>query len=271
MNPVVAGGLVAGGLDVIGGFLGNKASADEARRNRQFQRKMYKHRYQYTVEDMRKAGLNPALAYQQGGGSAPSGSMASQDNPIGDAGRTAITTALAVRQNKAQVEQTEAQTALIRQQTEQLRKESDPRAEWWNLRPGEVAQRVGLMAHQASVASATANFLEETYGTRVSIMGLEREQLKELLTQLRLEIELRKLDRAPLEAQAKFASSWFGQNVAPAIGSAGGISGIISGIVAPFLRFMEEKGRDKRDTRPRVETESKQWNRKGSTTIRRRY
>lgn len=34
---------------------------------------MYDTRYQKTMQDMRKAGLNPILAYQQGAGSAPSG------------------------------------------------------------------------------------------------------------------------------------------------------------------------------------------------------
>jgi len=68
MDPLTVG---IAGAGLLGGILGNKASAEEAQRNRRFQRKMYKHRYQYTVEDMRRAGLNPALAYQQGGGLCP--------------------------------------------------------------------------------------------------------------------------------------------------------------------------------------------------------
>lgn len=71
MGPIVAAATIGAAGGLLGGFLGNRASADEAARNRQFQRRMYKHRYQYTVEDMRKAGLNPALAYQQGGGLCP--------------------------------------------------------------------------------------------------------------------------------------------------------------------------------------------------------
>lgn len=241
MDPVTAAAVIGGVGGLAGGLWGNKASGDEAAKNRAFQRRMYKHRYQFTVEDMRKAGLNPALAYQQGGGGAPSGSMASQDDPLGpglEAAGRGVSSALAVQQARANIAQTHAQTKLTNTQTMQLEKESPGRAGWWQGRPGEQAQHVGLMGHQASIASATANFLEETFGTRVAIAGLQRDELKLILNQLQQDIELAGLTRAGLEAQERFARSWFGQNVAPALGSAQGVSGIISGLLTPFLKYL---------------------------------
>ena len=69
-------GLLSGGLDLLGGIGGGALEYQYAKKllykQQQFAKEMYQHRYRYTMRDMQKAGLNPILAYQQGGGSAPS-------------------------------------------------------------------------------------------------------------------------------------------------------------------------------------------------------
>lgn len=75
-----AGALIGGGLSLLGGIVGNQASAKQAEINRQFQADMSNTSYQRTVDDLKKAGLSPMLAYSQGGASTPSGSTASQSD-----------------------------------------------------------------------------------------------------------------------------------------------------------------------------------------------
>lgn len=92
-------GIGSGALQLAGGIAGAIASARQAAKQRSFQERMFRHRYQYTMEDMKAAGLNPMLAYQQGGGS-PGGGTAAR---IGNVADGAVSSALAARKNSAEL------------------------------------------------------------------------------------------------------------------------------------------------------------------------
>lgn len=53
-----------------------KWAEQQAQKQMDFQERLSNTAYQRAIADMQKAGLNPALAYQQGGSSSPVGSMA---------------------------------------------------------------------------------------------------------------------------------------------------------------------------------------------------
>lgn len=59
-------------------------NAEQAQKNRDWQEYMSNTSYQRAVADLQKAGLNPILAYSQGGASTPSSSAASYNVGGGD-------------------------------------------------------------------------------------------------------------------------------------------------------------------------------------------
>lgn len=63
---------------------GRVFSASQAKQQEDFQERMSNTSYQRATADMRAAGLNPMLAYQQGGESSPSGAMGSAPTASGD-------------------------------------------------------------------------------------------------------------------------------------------------------------------------------------------
>jgi len=93
-------------LDAASGII----SANQARN-------AFKSRYQDTVKDMRKAGLNPALAYGQGGGNPQTSDLPN----VGESLVKATQGAASARQARANAELTEAQTDVYRAQAEALR------------------------------------------------------------------------------------------------------------------------------------------------------
>lgn len=81
IDDAIIGGALSLGGSIIGGIMGeesqdsaNQATAESAREQMAFQERMSNTGYQRAVDDMKKAGLNPMLAYSQGPASTPSGS-----------------------------------------------------------------------------------------------------------------------------------------------------------------------------------------------------
>jgi hypothetical protein len=82
--------LAAGALDYLGASSANEQNRDIVQQQMQFQDRMSSTAYQRATQDMTKAGINPILAYSQGGASSPSGASMPMQNPMSHVVSSAI-------------------------------------------------------------------------------------------------------------------------------------------------------------------------------------
>lgn len=172
MLGAILGGIASLGGTLLGGNIAkngqeaaNIANAHQAELNRQFQERMSNTSYQRAVADMRAAGLNPALAYQQGGASSPTGSSATMENTASDLGAgiahavpEAVNTAMAAQQYK----QLQAATAQTQAQTESINndialKNIEVLREKWRDQPNDKGKSLFQRLTEAQLTKALSD------------------------------------------------------------------------------------------------------------------
>lgn len=147
------GPLIAAGGTLLSGYLNNQAAASRQEDAQEFSAQQFASRYQTTVKDMQAAGLNPMLAYTQGGGTAPTSSAASSAG-YGDLGQTVTQSKIA----SAQIANVEADTQNKKTQTANI--EADTRLKIQQSLTSELqGMSFGASADQAR---AQINYLEHS-------------------------------------------------------------------------------------------------------------
>lgn len=253
--------LIPAAISAIGGFLGqddtndsnrqiaadtNAASAQQAERQMAFQERMSNTSYQRAIADMSAAGLNPMLAYSQGGASTPSGAMGSvvprqYMSPITAAGSSAQQTAqlvTALAKTAADTDLAKAQTdtererpAVERERAQNIKLDTDQKAQLIKQSEQQVenlkAQYKLTNEQAAQIGFQVVKTIEETANIRVEMDRIKADigRIKADTGNKLVDTVLKNLEVPLRKNEANAQDSWWKRNVAPYLGDVGKVTG----------------------------------------------
>lgn len=176
----VAGDILGIGADMLtNGATGNAISQQAtnaqqmalADKQMGFQERMSSTAYQRAMADMQKAGLNPMLAFQQGGASTPGGAMASLEAPkLGAIGAGLASTGKDVLTLKSSLANQQMDTNLKEEQTNKAAVDSMNARKDARLKDEQIEKT----HHEANTAEQVA--IQAAMDTQTQAAGLDAEK-----------------------------------------------------------------------------------------------
>ena len=260
------GPAISAASSLIGGNNANRANMDMFESSQAFNKEAMQNKYQWQVDDLRAAGLNPALAY----GQAPSIAGSPGGNAQNDAVTPAINTAMQKSMNDAMVHKTQADTtaalATAKNQESQANYNSAAAAKVAAETPNvsltasniqadtalkQMQYFVGTMEAQlkGSQNSLTAQ-QEMEVRQRIDLMKNQMNQIKAEIANRNSLTSINNLSLPRLRNEAAAEETWWKQNVSPFNKDISTMSNSASGaldMVGKMRGFKLDAGRFKLD------------------------
>lgn len=237
---------IIGGLDAEkarsdaewGQQVSNAQNAEQAQLNRDFQERMSSTSYQRGVKDMEAAGLNPMLAYSQGGASTPAGGIGNPMQNVQEKGVQAKTSAAQAEQAMAQTavlfntaEKTKAETRNVEEDTrlkEQTRITSAEQAGLINTQNQQAWQTIEKMKHEIQQIAENTNLTKaeiQMVYEQIRNAILTGEQIRANTSNTNVNTALRRLEIPLARNLAEAEGSAWKRNIAPYLEDAGKVVG----------------------------------------------
>lgn len=221
-------------MSYIGSQQQNSANQSNVEAQMAFQQRMSNTAYQRATADMEAAGLNPMLAYSQGGASVPTGNVADVQNALGNAANSAVSGYSSYQSAQLAKEQLNTQQSMQvvnRAVATKTAAEADlatasaaeVRARTANY-PGqlmEILARVDQIASQSKLNAAQTDLVKkQVINAVLSGQQIQADtanaQVNHALKQLDLTLGRSQIPKA-FNEEAK-ASNWWGRHISPYLG-----------------------------------------------------
>lgn len=174
INPVGLIGTAAAGAGDVLNYMGqqkaNETNINLARENREWQERMSNTAYQRAMTDMKRAGVNPMLAFSQGGAGTPASSAAQVENEeMGNALKNSATSAVQAVQLDKELRQADAGIALTDAQrvaTEAQAENNRETAKKTAVERKQIAANTKVLEQEAPKRAAEASYASKNLAER---------------------------------------------------------------------------------------------------------